>query len=700
MKPTVAAAAVLFLLLFLAFKASSQCVLSPVSLEQRVNLSYAIVQGKVVKKQTYIDNATGYVYTRNTISVNAWLKKHSSATEIEVLTLGGIFGDKATIASPALQLIENTEYILFLEGNNFKVEDKRFRIQRPTVMQTRVFSETQGAIKNEGNNYRELFSRNSLTETAYFSKITKLSRNRVLTPAGKEFTARKAVVPSLSNSRVNALDGFSPSTVNAGTILTGDRVTITGSGFGATPGTVSFKNGNDGGVTYITSSLTSDIISWSDASVTVKVPSDAGTGTIRVNGLTQMESSSVLNVGYSHISIEDDFWGFASATRQRYYLRNLNAVGGYTFLFNTTFNANAPAVAAFNRALDTWVCATGINFRTSGTTAAIAANDGVNVVTFNGSLPNGVLGQAISNFDASATGGCNGANTVWWASDIDVQYANVPFTGYTWEYGPTTPSGSEFDFESVTIHELGHAIGLGHRIAPGAVMHYALSNGSAVRTPNSQDISAANAKIAYSITPTCFNPPNSGSQMQLSGCTLPVTFISFSGERKDKSTDELFWEASHSNNNTGYGIERSADGENFKQIDFLPEANPTMAEQSYYYSDNSAGIYPWYYRLKQTDLDGKYTYSKVIFIKGDNNSNWRVFSSPDGGSINLYGNPVGEKAIQFSLLNASGQTIMNKPVTDAITTISASHLAKGVYYYKVIDNNNQVAISGSLLLGR
>jgi len=702
MKLTVASAAFFTFTFFQNFNAAAQCAVSPVSLEKRVSASSAIAQGRVVEKRTYIDESTGNVYTRNKVIVNAWLKNPSSVSELEVITLGGIYNDRATIAYPALELNDNSEYILFLESNNFKHDDKGLRLQRPAMMQVEVYAEMQGALKNEGNNYKDLFERNAVSESVLFSRITGLSGSKVLTPGGKEFAARKAVVNnSANNLRVAALDAFSPSSTNGGTVVPGEYITINGSGFGATAGTVSFKNANDGGATYITSPVASDITAWSDNSITVKVPVNAGSGTIRVNGAGTFTSASSLTVGYTHIDINSNFAGFGSTTRQRFYLRNLNGLGGYTFLFNDNFNTNTAAVDAFNRSISTWVCATGVNFRTGGTTAATAGNDGVNVVLFDASLPAGVLGRAISNFSGSATGGCNGANTVWWTSDIDVQFKpDPPVTGFPWEYGPANASGSEFDFESVSVHELGHALGLGHRISPGAVMHYALSNGLTVRTPSATEVSGANAKLSYSTSATCFNPTGSGSEMQLSGCTLPVTFISFSGKRADKLTNELYWTASHSNNNTGYVVERSADGESFSQIGFLAETNPSVAEQSYKYTDTKAGIYPWYYRLKQTDLDGKYSYSKVIFIKGDNNNNWRAFASPDGNTIHLYGNLPTGIAVKFQLVSTSGQQIINRPVSSPITDISASKLAKGIYYYKIIDNNNGLLLSGSLLLGK
>jgi len=698
MKTTLTLAALLGCALFQPFTSSGQCIIYPVPFEQRVANSASIAQGKVTSKHTYLDES-GNVYTLNTVKVNAWLKGYNSMEEVQVITYGGVYEDKATIVYPSLQLNEKSEYIFFLEANNSKKDDKAFRSLKPTQVQALVYSDMQGAIKNEGNNYKDYFSRAPITEATLFSKITRLAHTRVLTPAGKDFNARKAI--STANAKVLSVTSFSPSSVNGGTILPGDIITITGSGFGVSPGSVAFTNADDGGATSVSSGVASDITSWSDNSISVKVPSSAGTGPVTVVAAANMTSPSSLTVGYTHIEINSSFAGFGLVTRQRYYLRNLNGSGGYTFLFNTTFNTNTAAVNAFNRAMATWRNSTGVNFITSGTTAvATAANDGVNAVFFDATLPVGVLGVAQSNFQGSANGGCNNANTVWWASDIDVRFAlDPPVAGFPWQFGPALATGAQVDFESIAVHELGHAAGLGHRIAPGQVMNWNISNGVNLRTPSSIELNGVTAKLSYSTSATCFDPGTSGSQMVPAAITLPVNFLSFSGERQNKQTDILHWDVAQVTGNAGYAIERSADGNNYNQVGFVNETSSNEDEKSYSYNDDKAGIYPWYYRLKQVDINGSYTYSKVIFIKGDKNSSVRIFASEDGNTIHIYGNIAGNFAA-FQLVSSSGQQIMSKPIDKQVTDIPVNHLSKGIYHYRVIDNTNKVTASGSLLLGK
>ena len=676
---------------------SSQCLMVPVSLQERVSSSDVVISGVVTEKESFIDSNTMQVYTVNKISVNAWLKNSRALPTVYVITEGGVYKNRSTVVYPSLQLQQNTRYVLFLQTAATKKQSKQLLKKNPNALQTIPYAGAQGAIIQQQNLFIDAVQNQKMTETELLSRIKQVSKVDALTPEGKKYTA---VVANPVANRTMAITSFSPGTSRAGTVVAGDQITINGSGFGASAGTVYFTNADDGGATFIASSQPSDIISWSDNSITVKVPSSAGTGPINVNGSTT--SASNLNVQYSHIDINNDFFGFASATRQRYYLRNLDGIGGYTFQFNTSFASNTAAVAAFNRALISWRCATGVGFRASGTTSvATSANDGVNAVYFNSSLPSGTLGVCTSNFDASATGGCNQNNTVWWLADMDIQFRDIPLAGFNWEFGPVSPSGSEFDFESVALHELGHAHGLGHVIAPGNVMHYALANGVVSRTLASNDIAGGDDKISYSDDATCFNPPGSGTEMQIvaagSCVTLPITLGELKAKRMTNGLIQLDWNTIQELNNDGFIVERGETSQRFQRIGFVKGKEFSLEPQAYSFPDNNAGPYGWYYRLIQKDLDNHQVSSSIIFVKGEESKQWKVWSSEDGNTLSLYNKESQNRKVQFLLFDAMGQLIFNTTVTNGKAQFSFSHLRKGYYSYRVVDADQ--TISGKLVLG-
>lgn len=693
----------LFLLIF-PLLTTAQCALYPISLAQKVNSSAYIVLGKVTDQHTYIDRLTGNVNTLNKLEVTAWLKNHSSIETVYVITLGGVYGNMATHVEPAIQLSSHHEYILMLEEDNRRMDDKAFRSRNPQALQMMVYADMQGAIPNFNNSYKGIFDRDSKNERSVMEEIAELTGQPARKPSGTLFQPR-VVRESTSTAKENDITGFSPNPTNAGTIDPADFLTITGSGFGTTPGTVFFANADDGGATFMASGVASDIISWSDVSITVKVADGAGTGPINVDGA--FTSASNLTINYDHIAINSAFSGFGVTTRQRYYLRDMNGVGGYSFVYNTTsgFSANAPAVAAFERALSTWRCGTFVNFRTAGTTATGFGNDNENVIMFDGTLPAGVLGRATSRFTGSAIpASCDLANTVWCAEEIDFQFfPDPPAPGFTWEYGPATPSGVEYDFESVALHELGHAHGLGHVIAPAQVMHYAIANGAVARTLSANDIAGANAKMSYSTAPTCFDPAACGSgpmaALNATNClTLPLLLTDFNGERKGPSLDELRWITAQEENTKGFYIQRGSSENRFTEIGYVQAAGQSSQSIQYTYADRQAGPYPWYYRLRMMDRDGKETFSRIIFIDGDKSIKWKVWTNQPGDRIYLYGNPASGKTAQLTLIGMNGQQIITRNIKTGNEEITVNHLSKGLYHYQLLYDGE--IITGKLLLGQ
>lgn len=699
MNPTFRLVSLFTVFLLLTGTAFTQCVFYPVSLNERIQHSQNIVLGTVTEKESFLDSTTMQVYTLNTIAVTAWLKNPQTNTVVYVITNGGVYKDRATIVNPSLQLEKTNEYVLFLQTAPNTLKNKDLSKKEPAALQTMAYADVQGALVKSFQQYVDLLDQPKQNEASLFQKIQAITGVQAVTSKGELFKARAQEPIANKPGGITAITSFAPTTTRSGTIVAGDQITISGSGFGAVAGNVFFSNADNGGATFIASGLSTDIISWSDASVTAKVPSGAGTGPINLAGFT---SASNLTVQYAHISLESNFNAFASSTRQRYYLRNLNTLGGYTFQFNTTFAANGLAVAAFNRAIINWRCNTGVNFRAVGTTVvATTANDGTNCIYFDPTISAGTLAVCTSNFSASANGGCNLQNTVWWLIDADIKFRDIPTAGTTWDYGPGAPTATEYDFESVALHELGHAHGLGHVIAGGQVMHYAIANGATARVLSVNDILAGTDKMAYSTAATCFNPAGSGVPMTSVGAgsciTLPITLGELKAKRITKALNELTWNTVQELNNDGFVIERSENGQNFKPIGFIKGKELSLLPQNYVFNDETAGPYDWYYRLIQKDLSGLSLNSAVVFVKGIESKSWTVWSDQSGSSVYVYNKAATGKPVQFVVYNTSGQIVFSTQVIAGRAELHVQQLPRAVYSYKIVDGNQPV--SGKLVLG-
>jgi hypothetical protein len=235
--------------------------------------------------------------------------------------------------------------------------------------------------------------------------------------------------------------------------------------------------------------LESQILSWTNTQIRVRIPFWAGTGDVRVtkSDATQGVSSQILTIDAAVIN--------DSQGRRTQHVSQ-NNTGNITWEFNTQFNANTDAKASFLRALDTWRCETRINWEVASNASPVArsASDGVNIITFDTAsnpLPEGVLG--LTNYFIAYCGGERGAVT-----EIDMVFndnLNDPATpaNESWYFGenPQNISFAQWDFQSVALHELGHAHQLGHVVDTDDAMHYAISNFEIQRGLNTKNIDAA-----------------------------------------------------------------------------------------------------------------------------------------------------------------------------------------------------------------
>ncbi len=702
--------ALLLLIMFLVPQdMNAQCMMRPVSLAQRSTESAHIVLGKLVGTEAYWDQAHQNIYTLNIFEVQAWLKGFLPKQRVGIISLGGFVGDKGQISHPSLELDPYNEYVLFLNSDNQVIDNKAIRQSQPDLLQVEAYASSQGALTKQSGIYHDLLSEKPQDEVSLLGKIEALTHETAKTPDGNSFAPRTGDTSPLyewaaAEQRRMPITSFLPGTTRTGTIVTGDFVTISGSGFGAGAGTVFYTNADDGGATFTSSGVASDNVAWSDASIQNKPARRGGTGPINVNGA--MTSGSNLTVTYSHLEINSNFSGFGSTTRQRYYLVNKNGTGGYTFIYNTAYNGNSLAVASFERALATWRCATFVNFninKSSTTAIATAALDGVNVVCFDATLPVGVLGRATSRFNGSATGGCNLANTVWWTDEIDVQFfPDPPTAGFPWEYGPAAPAFTEYDFESVAVHELGHAHGLGHVIQAGTVMHFALANGQNTRALGINEINGGLAKMAYSTAALCFTPPTvSGPMIALTpgNCILPVEFLSFTGEPHSGEGNHLQWTLSRELENAGFEIERSIDGNEFITIGEVAGQGNSQTETNYEFWDRrpAAGIVN-YYRLRQFDRNGNESLSETIAIHSLDGPMIQVLPTRVVDQLRVIGDGNRLSGLEFTLTNLQGSSVLSRklPEDQMDVQIDISRLAAGMYIFHVRANIGTV-LSGKVI---
>ncbi|QHT70939.1 hypothetical protein GXP67_31980 [Rhodocytophaga rosea] len=95
---------------------------------------------------------------------------------------------------------------------------------------------------------------------------------------------------------------------------------------------------------------------------------------------------------------------------------------------------------------------------------------------------------------------------------------------------------------------------------------------------------------------------------------LPVELLHFKAQAVQNAV-YLEWNTVSETDNDYFGLERSADGKYFEEIARVRGAGTSRKLNSYQYSDQKPLSGVTYYRLKQSDFDGKNQYSTIIAVQ-------------------------------------------------------------------------------------
>ena len=129
---------------------------------------------------------------------------------------------------------------------------------------------------------------------------------------------------------------------------------------------------------------------------------------------------------------------------------------------------------------------------------------------------------------------------------------------------------------------------------------------------------------------------------------LPAKIVSFTG-KGDADQTKLQWTATHDNELKFYTVQKSTDGKIWKDVQTIhPGSSTTM--NSYLVNDMEKNSGATYYRLKQADLQGLVSYSKIIRINNAS-SNQKIVTHnslvKDVHHFQIYGTSNDEYTVEY-----------------------------------------------------
>lgn len=175
---------------------------------------------------------------------------------------------------------------------------------------------------------------------------------------------------------------------------------------------------------------------------------------------------------------------------------------------------------------------------------------------------------------------------------------------------------------------------------------------------------------------------------------LPVSIFNFGGYVKNNQA-YLNWSTAAESNNKGFYVERSKDAQNFTSIGFVNGAGNTSQITNYTFTDagvKELNVDKSFYRLKQVDVDGKYTYSNVLSLDLENTAEFSIYPNPvkNTATVKLYLDVA--TTVQLQIFSRDGKLLVNsdKRMLDAGVQqlyINTQAFAKGAYIIQVTVGN-------------
>ncbi|MEL6655917.1 MAG: GEVED domain-containing protein [Bacteroidota bacterium] len=166
---------------------------------------------------------------------------------------------------------------------------------------------------------------------------------------------------------------------------------------------------------------------------------------------------------------------------------------------------------------------------------------------------------------------------------------------------------------------------------------------------------------------------------------FPVDWLSFSG----KPTEEqilLDWSTASEEDNDYFVIERlHPDQQKFIALGERAGNGTVAITQNYAWIDRAPLSGTNYYRIKQVDFDGSFSYSETIAVNWEGKDLVQLFPNPASDQVQLRLNRLWEDDLQIVLTNSLGQQhiLTSTAFGDYERSIDVSSLRSGVYYLQI-----------------
>ncbi|HVD97080.1 MAG TPA: T9SS type A sorting domain-containing protein [Cytophagaceae bacterium] len=172
-------------------------------------------------------------------------------------------------------------------------------------------------------------------------------------------------------------------------------------------------------------------------------------------------------------------------------------------------------------------------------------------------------------------------------------------------------------------------------------------------------------------------------------CPLPISLLSFDAKATSGNEVAITWQTSAEVNNNYFVLEKSSDGKTFTPLANIKGKGNSSTLSFYSYEDLTIGEGTIYYRLKQVDFNGDYTYSEIKTITPANDHGIHIYPNPNQGNFTISALEGG--TYKITIVDLVGQIVYQLDVyaVAALEKNIQTSLTKGTYFVQVVSNEKQ-----------
>jgi hypothetical protein len=280
----------------------------------------------------------------------------------------------------------------------------------------------------------------------------------------------------------------------------------------------------------------------------------------------------------------------------------------------------------------------------------------------------------------------------------------------TWGYNFNYDLNYNISFSGSNIPSSLHTL-QGNVVASGFSKNFFdLPNNGGTGTTTSVGNNYTNKTNCNTVTVASLNPSveiiiqGPGISYQTISCPvigLPVALTGFNANKIENGI-MLNWATASEKNNDYFTIERSNDATNWEVVEHITGAGNSDLTNEYSFSDLQPFNGVNYYRLKQTDFNGRSVYSTILTV--DNSSNTietSIYPNPATGStITVRVASPSQEIIEVEIFNTLGQRLKSEtiPAGNGLINYTINLPESGNMFLVNILQNNTVIGKHQLLV--